>query len=203
MPAPAPRLALHFFCLRNIKKILFCGIEGLHMVMVFLSAYLAISGCSLMSGFRSLKVKQRSIFVSNMNSTSHQPLASLNLKAQMDNSGPVMYNLASLCFTRYTVIWFCIVLCVRNLRDYFAVTRMWLDRWHLILACQIFVKISNFSYEIDAMINPILEIKNVAHSVEIQKSLRAEKQGLHLGKDCQWPSSDICIWNSNTTCCWI
>lgn len=49
----------------------------------------------------------------------------------------------------------------------------------------IFVKISNCSYEIDAMINPILEIKNVACSVEIQKSLLAEKQGLHLGKDCQ------------------
>ena len=153
-----------------------------------------------MSGFRSLKVKQRSIFVSNTNSTSHQLLASLNLKAQMDNSGPVMYNLASLCSTRYTVIWFCAVLCMRNLRDYFAVTRTWLDRWHLILACQIFVKISNCSYEIDAMINPILEIKNVACSIEIQKSLWAEKQGLHLGKDCQWPSSDIRVWNSNTTC---
>lgn len=51
-----------------------------------------------MSGFRSLKVKQRSIFVSNVNSTSHQLLASLNLKAQMDNSGPVMYNLASQSF---------------------------------------------------------------------------------------------------------
>ena len=199
MPAPAPRLARHLLCLRHIKKI-FCGIEGLHMVTVFLSAYLAISGCSLMSGFRSLKVKQRSIFVSNTNSTSHQLLASLNLKAQMDNSGPVMYNLASLCSTRYTVIWFCAVLCMRNLRDYFAVTRTWLDRWHLILACQIFVKISNCSYEIDAMINPILEIKNVACSIEIQKSLWAEKQGLHLGKDCQWPSSDIRVWNSNTTC---
>ena len=35
------------------------------------------------------------------------------------------------------------------------------------------------------MINPILEIKNVACSVEIQKSVRVEKQGLHLGKDCQ------------------
>ena len=63
----------------------------------------------------------------------------------------------------------------------------------------IFVKISNCSYEIEAMINPILEIKNVACSIEIQKSLLAEKQGLHLGKDCQWPSSDIRVWNSNTT----
>lgn len=49
------------------------------------------------------------------------------------------------------------------------------------------------------MINPILEIKNVACSLEIQKAYWLEKQGLHLEKI----ASDLpvtYVWNSNITC---